>query len=227
MAVWWACQDLNLGPHPYQLNAGNRCADRPFCRWRSTVRAKGMRSISPLVCVLMCTTTVAAETFHCQMRASHTGILTPLFTAIYLHTCLQPTLLHNPIDIASPPDLHPPFLRTAVPPLVPSKFNTREQHGAPLGAGSHQALAWVADDQQSGAAIVASPAVGRSRPIRVRRVVGLPAPLSPRTRTPPSARSKLTWRMPVAAAGLGQPRAWQARSSLPLSLRVCSARSGG
>jgi hypothetical protein len=24
----WACQDLNLGPHPYQLNAGNRCAKR-------------------------------------------------------------------------------------------------------------------------------------------------------------------------------------------------------
>ena len=48
---WWACQDLNLGPHPYQLNAGNRCAHRPFPRSRATVRAKGMRSISPLVCV--------------------------------------------------------------------------------------------------------------------------------------------------------------------------------
>jgi hypothetical protein len=48
----WACQDLNLGPHPYQLNAGNRCADRPFPRSRPTVRAQGMRSIGPLVCVL-------------------------------------------------------------------------------------------------------------------------------------------------------------------------------
>jgi hypothetical protein len=48
---WWACQDLNLGPHPYQLNAGNRCAHRPFPRSRLTVRTKGMRSISPLVCV--------------------------------------------------------------------------------------------------------------------------------------------------------------------------------
>jgi hypothetical protein len=48
---WWACQDLNLGPHPYQLNAGNRCADRPFPSSLATVGAKGMRSISPLVCV--------------------------------------------------------------------------------------------------------------------------------------------------------------------------------
>ena len=42
---------MHLG-HPYQLNAGNRCADRPFPRSRSTVRAKGMRSLGPLVCVL-------------------------------------------------------------------------------------------------------------------------------------------------------------------------------
>jgi hypothetical protein len=49
---WWACQDLNLGPHPYQLNAGNRCADRHSCRSRPTVGAQGMRSISVLVCVV-------------------------------------------------------------------------------------------------------------------------------------------------------------------------------
>jgi hypothetical protein len=36
---WWACQDLNLGPHPYQLNAGNRCAHRRFCRSRVPVGA--------------------------------------------------------------------------------------------------------------------------------------------------------------------------------------------
>jgi hypothetical protein len=42
---------LNLRPHPYQLNAGNRCAHRPFPRSRSTVRAKGIGSIGPLVCV--------------------------------------------------------------------------------------------------------------------------------------------------------------------------------
>jgi hypothetical protein len=37
----------------YQLNAGNRCADRPFPRSRPTVGIKGMRSIGPLVCVLI------------------------------------------------------------------------------------------------------------------------------------------------------------------------------
>ena len=51
-AMWWACQDLNLGPHPYQLNAGNRCADGRFRRSRSTVGAKVMRSIGIQVCVL-------------------------------------------------------------------------------------------------------------------------------------------------------------------------------
>src|SRR5918993_3221688 len=49
---WWAGQDLNLGPHPYQLNAGNRCADRRSRRSRPTVGAKGMRSIGAQVCVL-------------------------------------------------------------------------------------------------------------------------------------------------------------------------------
>jgi hypothetical protein len=49
---WWACQDLNLGPHPYQLNAGNRCADARFPRSRPTVGAKVMRSIGAMVCVL-------------------------------------------------------------------------------------------------------------------------------------------------------------------------------
>jgi hypothetical protein len=48
---WWAWEDLNLGPHPYQLNAGNRCADHRSCRSRSTVEAQGIRSNSPLVCV--------------------------------------------------------------------------------------------------------------------------------------------------------------------------------
>jgi hypothetical protein len=49
--VSWAWLDLNQRPHPYQLNAGNRCAHRPFPRSRPTVRAKGMSSIRPLVCV--------------------------------------------------------------------------------------------------------------------------------------------------------------------------------
>jgi hypothetical protein len=41
---WWACQDLNLGPHPYQQNAGNRCAKSRSRRLRSTVGAKVMCS---------------------------------------------------------------------------------------------------------------------------------------------------------------------------------------
>jgi hypothetical protein len=47
----WAWEDLNLRPHPYQLNAGNRCADRPFPRSAPTVGPKSMRSNGPLVCV--------------------------------------------------------------------------------------------------------------------------------------------------------------------------------
>ena len=41
---WWACQDLNLGPHPYQQTAGNRCADRRSRRSPPTVGAKVMWS---------------------------------------------------------------------------------------------------------------------------------------------------------------------------------------
>jgi hypothetical protein len=48
---WWACQDLNLGPHPYQLNAGNRCAHGRSRRSRPTVGAEVMRSIDGPVCV--------------------------------------------------------------------------------------------------------------------------------------------------------------------------------
>jgi hypothetical protein len=29
---WWACQDSNLGPHPYQVSRAKRCADRRFPR---------------------------------------------------------------------------------------------------------------------------------------------------------------------------------------------------
>jgi hypothetical protein len=38
--VWWACQDLNLGPHPYQQSTGNRCANGCFRRSRATVGAE-------------------------------------------------------------------------------------------------------------------------------------------------------------------------------------------
>jgi hypothetical protein len=50
---WWACQDLNLGPHPYQQNTGNRCADRRSCRWRSTVEAEVMWSHRVQLCAVV------------------------------------------------------------------------------------------------------------------------------------------------------------------------------
>ena len=49
---WWACQDLNLGPHPYQQNAGNRCAKRRSRRSRSTVGAEVKCSHSVQLCAL-------------------------------------------------------------------------------------------------------------------------------------------------------------------------------
>jgi hypothetical protein len=51
--VWWACQDLNLGPHPYQQNAGNRCARRPFRRSRPTVETEVMCSHRVQLCALI------------------------------------------------------------------------------------------------------------------------------------------------------------------------------
>jgi hypothetical protein len=50
---WWACQDLNLGPHPYQQNAGNRCAKRPFRRSRPTVEGEVMCSHRVQLCALV------------------------------------------------------------------------------------------------------------------------------------------------------------------------------
>jgi hypothetical protein len=50
---WWACQDLNLGPHPYQQNAGNRCAKRRSRRSRSTVQAEVMCSHRVQLCALV------------------------------------------------------------------------------------------------------------------------------------------------------------------------------
>ena len=40
---WWACQDLNLGPHPYQQSRAHRCATRRFCRSCATVGGEVMR----------------------------------------------------------------------------------------------------------------------------------------------------------------------------------------
>jgi hypothetical protein len=43
---WWACQDLNLGPHPCQQSRAQRRADRRFPRSLASVRGEGMRSNS-------------------------------------------------------------------------------------------------------------------------------------------------------------------------------------
>jgi hypothetical protein len=40
--VWWACQDLNLGPHPYQGSTAERRASQHFARSRGSVSAVGM-----------------------------------------------------------------------------------------------------------------------------------------------------------------------------------------
>ena len=50
---WWACQDLNLGPHPYQQNAGNRCARGHSRRSRPTVEAEVMCSRGVQLCALI------------------------------------------------------------------------------------------------------------------------------------------------------------------------------
>jgi hypothetical protein len=39
-AMWWAWEDLNLRPHPYQQPRAYRYATLRFCRSRSTVEAK-------------------------------------------------------------------------------------------------------------------------------------------------------------------------------------------
>src|SRR6266545_5966592 len=49
---WWACQDLNLGPRPYQQPTGNRCADDRFRRSRATVGDEVTGSIGAQLRVL-------------------------------------------------------------------------------------------------------------------------------------------------------------------------------
>jgi hypothetical protein len=39
---WWACQDLNLGPHPYQVSPAERRAIQHFPRPGGSVNAAGM-----------------------------------------------------------------------------------------------------------------------------------------------------------------------------------------
>jgi hypothetical protein len=53
VALWWACQDVNLGPHPDQQNAGNRCANGRLPWARSTVDGKVMWSRGVQLCALI------------------------------------------------------------------------------------------------------------------------------------------------------------------------------
>jgi hypothetical protein len=48
----WAWLDLNQRPHPYQQNAGNRCANRHSRRSRSTVEGEVMCSHRVQLCAL-------------------------------------------------------------------------------------------------------------------------------------------------------------------------------
>jgi hypothetical protein len=72
--AWWAWLDLNQRPHPYQLNAGNRCADRHFCRSRSTVGVEGNRSIRPLVCVHIFTALLVTGSGRVGRRRRHAQV---------------------------------------------------------------------------------------------------------------------------------------------------------
>jgi hypothetical protein len=86
------CQDLNLGPHPYQLNAGNRCADRGFRRSRLTVGSK--------LCV------------HPVLRSTHTWLLLAFGTTPYLILCTAVCLPsdHSYLEGCSSCDARPSFV---------------------------------------------------------------------------------------------------------------------
>src|SRR5215216_2803287 len=99
MALWWACQDLSLGPHPYQQNAGNRCANGRFRRSRSTVEGEVMCSHRGQLCALI----PAAVSPRLNASFSFLPIdvcSTPQYTAIYLLLCSMPrhldTFASNP-----------------------------------------------------------------------------------------------------------------------------------
>jgi hypothetical protein len=92
----WAWEDLNLRPHPYQLNAGNHCADGRSCRSRPTVRPEGMRSISVQVCVL------PIRPRHQPEACQHRG---PTARPA-LHHCLPACRRHHVASAATPTAQH-------------------------------------------------------------------------------------------------------------------------
>jgi hypothetical protein len=124
--MWWACQDLNLGPHPYQQNAGNRCAKRRCCRSCSTVEVEVMCS-HPAPWSLQ---------FDEAIQYSRTSIM--WLPAIYLLPCIRLPRATSRSALPQRADLIPPH-----PPLShclcaePLKHNGGQQlpsHGwRPLG----------------------------------------------------------------------------------------------
>ena len=111
---WWACQDLNLGPHPYQLNAGNRCADRPFPRSRPTVRAKVIGSPSAKLCVLFQTMRWSSLTQATILARDHKPGRLPTHLASTYTAVLPPRYLTSPSARLTTPTnpLHLPSLMT-------------------------------------------------------------------------------------------------------------------
>jgi hypothetical protein len=77
----WACQDLNLGPHPYQQSTGNRCAAGRFRRSHSTVGAEVMCSPSVQLNALP----NAVRSSLRSRRSSLASAPTPHLTAVYVH----------------------------------------------------------------------------------------------------------------------------------------------
>jgi hypothetical protein len=76
----WAWLDLNQRPHPYQLNAGNRCADRRFCWSRPTVSAIVMRSIGGSVWV------------HPVLRSTHAWLILAFGITSYILFSERPSI---------------------------------------------------------------------------------------------------------------------------------------
>ena len=73
--VRWACQDLNLGPHPYQQNAGNRCAKRDSRRSHSTVEVEVMCSHRVQLCALPPPSLAAVHTILGSRSQCAAGVL--------------------------------------------------------------------------------------------------------------------------------------------------------
>jgi hypothetical protein len=110
MGLWWACQDLNLGPHPYQQNTGNRCAERYSRRSRPTVEARVMCSLGALQ---------ASRIAHIIPPAAHPTSSPPSSSTNALHIlpqhppCTSSALPQQPTPHASPFVVPLPFARTS------------------------------------------------------------------------------------------------------------------